>query len=335
MDKAGKLIEVASFPTLDFINTVKIINDNLAIYTDFGNSNFVGMFNPTTMENLGVIDMSKAKKIAENDRNFYINATYRKQDNKLFLYLVTDSFKTSQYYDATDIFVEVVNMNTKQWEKTITYKGANDPTARGGENSVIDENGNIYIFTQGTYGLDGSLGPQAPKYSRPQILKIPANGTDFDANYSFNPVNVLGQTNLLVQLMLGAIYDSNGIAYSCISAQSESPRIFELVGKFAQGIITEAEFFELRSSIFYSPTQRWVKLDLNAKTVTPIADIPLTAGFGYPVAYKYDGKFYMQYNTPSDKTSGFFEYTPSTGKATKVVSITNGGIATDLLKLEK
>ncbi|MFN3381319.1 MAG: hypothetical protein ACK41O_17805 [Runella zeae] len=333
--KDGKLTEVASIPLLDWLNNVQIINDNLGIYTIWGSEGKVVLFNPTTMENLGDIDMSKGKKFAANERNYYSTIIYRPQDNRLFLTLLTDNTKTSQYYDATDVYVEVVNMTTKQWEKTISFPNATYPITRGNEHPMIDENGNIYIFTQGSYGLDGQMGPRAAKYSRPQILKIPANSTDFDPSYSFNPVDVIGQQNLLVQLMLGAIYDANGIAYSCISAQSESARILELVTKYAQGKITEAEFLELRNSIFYSPNQRWVKLDLNAKTVTPITDIPLTAGFGYPNAYKYDGKFYFQYNTPDDKTTGYYEYTPSTGKATKAVSITNGGIASDFIKLSK
>ncbi len=334
VSKTGQLTEVASLPLLDFVNNIQIINDNLAVYTTWG-SKFVGLFNPTTMEKLGEIDMSKAKSIAANIRNYYAYVVYRKQDNRLFLALMTDSDKTSAYYDATDIYVEVVNLTTKQWEKTTTFTNATYPISRGNEAPIIDEDGNIYVFTQGSYGLDGQMGPNAAKYSRPQILKIPAGSTDFDPTYSFNPVDALGQQNLLVQLMLGAIYDANGIAYSCISAQSESARILELVQKYAQGKITETEFYELRNAIFYSPNQRWVKLDLKAKTVNVITDIPFTAGFGYPNAYKYDGKLYFQYNSVADKTSGYYEYTPSTGKATKVVSISNGGIVSELIKLSK
>lgn len=333
--KDGKLTEVASIPLINWLNNVQILSNELGVYSLWGNDRTVALFNPTTMEKLGEIDMTKGKKIDINERNFYTYMAYRKQDNRLFLTLLTDSDKTSAYYDATDIYVEVVNMSTKQWEKTITFKNATYPITRGNEHQIVDESGNIYIFTQGSYGLDGQMGPKAAKYSRPQILKIPANSTDFDASYSFNPVDVIGQQNLLVQLMLGAIYDSNGIAYSCISAQSESTRVLELVGKYAQGTITQAEFLELRNAIFYSPNQRWVKLDLNAKTVTPIADMPLTAGFGYPNAYKYDSKFYFQYNTPSDNTTGYYEYDPSTGKSKKAVVLGNGGIASDFIKLAK
>jgi hypothetical protein len=306
VDQDGRLVEVASIPLLNDLNFVRIIDDNLGLSTLWNSDRYVGLFNPSTMEPLGVIDMSKAKKIATNRRNYYSNIVYRKQDNWVFLALLTDSDKTSTYYDATDVYVEVVNLKTRQWEKTITYANASYPVSRDNENQIVDESGNIWIFTQVSYGLDGQMAPRAAQYARPQILKIPAHSTEFDASYSFNPVNAFGQQNLFVQLRLGSIYDANGIAYSCISAQPESPRILELVGKFGKGVITEAEFFELRNAIFYSENQRWVKLDLNARTVTSIEGIPFTAGFEYPNAYKYGDKFYFQYNTASNGTSVFF-----------------------------
>jgi hypothetical protein len=333
--KEGKLTEVGGFPLTSYLGNIKIINDNLGIYVEWGSTPQLGTFNPETMEKTGEIDMSKAFRNQDFERNYYRHVTYRAQDNRLFLGLITDSNKTSQFYDATDVYVEVVNLTTKQWEKTAIYKGAMEPETFGNDNPIVDESGNIYIFTQGSYGLDGQMGAGAPKSSRPQILKIPAGSTEFDANYAFNPVDAFGQSGLLVQLMMGGIYDSNGIAYVAISAASESPRILELVMKFAQGTITEDEYNELRNAVFYSQNQRWVKLDLNAKTSTVIADIPLTAAYAYPFSYKYDGKFYLQFNATSEKTSGFYEYDPATGKAQKVVNVSQGGLVNYLFKLDQ
>jgi len=335
VSKDGKLTEVGGFPLTSFLGNIKIINDNLGVYVQWGSTPQLGLFNPATMEKMGEIDMSKAFRNPDFERNYYRHVVYRPQDNRLFLALITDSNKTSQFYDATDIYVEVVNLTTKQWEKTAIYHGAMEPETFGSENSIVDESGNIYIFTQGSYGLDGKMGPTAPRSSRPQILKIPAGATEFDAGYSFNPVDTFGQGNLLVQLMMGGIYDSNGIAYVAISAASESPRILELVMKFAQGTITEDEYKELRNAVFYSQNQRWVKVNLVAKTVEAIADIPLTAAYSYPFTYKYDGKFYLQFNATSEKTSGFYEYDPATGKAQKAVNVSQGGLVNYLLKLDQ
>ncbi len=335
VSKEGKLVEVASFPLLNYLGGVTIINDELGVYTLWGGTPAVSLFNPKTMEKLGDIDMSKAKKIASNERNYYRQMAYRPQDNRLFLYLITDDDDTSQFYDATDVYVEVVNLTTKTWEKTAVFKGAMDPVSYGNNNPLVDEFGNIYIATQGSLGLDGQMGPGAAASSRPKILKIPAGSTEFDQSYAFNPVSVFGQTNLLVQLLLGGIYDSNGIAYVCISAQSESPRILELVQKFAMGTITEQEYLELRMAVFYSQNQRWAKVDLSAQTVSVINDIPLTAGYAYPVAYKAGGKFYLQFNFTDQQTSGFYEFDPVANKAQKVVSISKGGMAVNIVKLDQ
>lgn len=333
VSKEGKLIEVSSFPLLSFIGTVYIINDELGVYTTWGDTPTLSLFNPATMEKLQDIDMSNAKRNAGFERNYYRAITYRPQDNRLFLHLVTDSNETTQFYDDTKIYIEVVNLTTKAWEKTAIYDGAMDPISAGIDNSIVDENGNIFIVTQGSYGLDLQMGPASAVASRPKILKIPANSTDFDASYSFNPVDVFGLSNILVQLMLGGIYDSNGIAYVCISAAPESDRILELVQKFAMGIATDEEYFELRTAVFYSQNQRWVKVDLNAKTVAAIDDIPLTAGYAYPNAYKFDGKFYFEFNATSEGTSGFYEYDPATGKAQKAVSVAQGGLAVNFIRL--
>lgn len=83
----------------------------------------------------------------------------------------------------------------------------------------------------------------------------------------------------------------------------------------------------------YESFQRWVKLDFNAKTATIIPDIPLTAGFGYPNVFKYDSKFYFQYNDGTQ--TGYYEYNPTTGQASKAITVTAGGIAAEFIKLSK
>lgn len=330
----GAVEELASIPLLDYLQHVLIINDNLGVYST-GGDRTIFMFNPATMESLGQIDMSKATTFTANEENSYAQLIYRASDNRLFACLYTNSTKTGQFYDAQDVYVEVVNLATKQWEKTTKFEQATYPFSRGSNNSLVDESGNIFIICQGQTGLDGQLGPAAAKRSRPQILKIPAGTTEFDKNYSFNPVNAAGFPNLMFQLLVGGIYDANGIAYACISGQADSPRLLELIGKLATNTITSAEYGELQTLAFFGAFQRWAKLDLNAKTATFIQDMPVTAGYGYPVSYKYDGKFYFPIYNADQKQNGFYTYDPSTSKATPLNTLTAGGILTHLLKLTK
>lgn len=328
----GILKEVGSFPILGRSYYSKIINENLG-FVCLVSTQTVLLFNPTTMQQTGEIDLSKAKKVTGNDRQYYNSSAYRASDKKLFLFLNTDNSKTGVYYDDASIYAEVIDMNTQKWEKTITCPNAMYPISRGKENNVIDEAGNIYVTCQGSYGLDGKIGPRATQTSRPQIVKISASTNDFDLTYSFNPVEKLGYNSLMIHLLGGTTYDANGIGYACVSAAADSPRVLELITKMATGTITAQESGELQLLVFNGPFQRWVKLDFNAKTATIIPDIPLTAGFGYPNVFKYDSKFYFQYNDGTQ--TGYYEYNPTTGQASKAITVTAGGIAAEFIKLSK
>ncbi|QMW03294.1 hypothetical protein [Spirosoma foliorum] len=330
----GAVEEVASIPLVDFLSRVIIINDQLGVYSTGGNRALF-MFNPTTMESLGQIDMTSAQNFPDNETNIYAYLAYRPNDNRLFAALYTNSSKTGQFYDAQNVYVEVINLTTKKWEKTAIYEQATYPATRGSENSIVDESGNVFIITQGQYGLDGQLGPNAAKRSKPQILKIPAGSTDFDKTYSFNPVTAAGLPNLMFQLVLGGVYDANGVAYACISGQQDSARLLELISKLATNTITATEYQELSNLAFYDANQRWAKLDLNAKTATFIQDIPLTAGYAYPITCKYDGKIYMPVYNSSLKLNGIYSYDPSASKSTALNTVTAGGLITHFYKLAK
>lgn len=334
LKSTGAIVEVAAIPLIDFISAVKIISDDLGIYTTGGNR-AIFLFNPTTMENLGQIDMTAAQNFPANETNIYTHLAYRKSDNRLFATLFTNSSKTGQFYDSENVYVEVINLTTKKWEKTAMFPQATYPVSRGSENGLVDEQGNVYIVTQGQYGLDGQLGPNSAKRSKPQILKIPAGSTDFDLTYSFNPVTAIGMPNLLFQLVLGTIYDSNGIVYACISGQQDPPRLLELIAKLANQTITATEYSELSNLAFYGPNQRWVKLNMNTQTATLIADIPLTAGYAYPNTKVYDGKFYLPVYNPDLKLNGIYKYDPLTSKSEKINTVTAGGLVTDFVKFTK
>lgn len=330
----GIIEEVASFPLAGPSYFALVCNKDVGVVTQFNNLDLV-VFNPATMEQTGTIDMSKATNISPQNRRYtYYAGVHRPSDNRLFMFYWTDDPATGLYYDESKIYVEVINLATRQWEKTISYDGGMYAISRGKENPVIDEQGNIYITCQGSYGLDGAVGPYATKLSRPQIIKISAATNDFDPDYSFNPLNKLGYNGLMIQTLTGTIYDSNGIAYACVNATDESPQLLALIAKYAMtGQLTEDEQAQLFNLAFYSVSQRWVRLDLNTQTATVIDDIPATGSFMYPTSYKHNGKLYFQYYDGT--TSGFYSYDPATNKALKAVTVAKGGVASELNFLEE
>ncbi|WP_163416604.1 hypothetical protein [Flagellimonas sp. HSM57] len=335
-EESGQVIAAGTIPTTAQVSNIKILNDNMGVYTVFDTQKLF-VFNPLTMEFIQEIDLSQAITFTEEDdqRNSYFQIIYRPQDNKVFLPLITDIPSTGPFYDQTNVYVEVIDMNAMAWESTAELADATYPITRGMENSVVDEQGNIYITCQGSYSLDGQAGPTAAPRSRPQILKIPAGSTDFDPSYRFNPVDFLGFNFVVAQFVTGTTYGASGIAYAAISAKADDARVLELLQLVGAGTATEAEFNELRNLVINGANSRWAKLDLNAQTAMVIEDIPFTAGFGYPFGYKYDDKMYFQTFNQEAGINGYYEYDPATDTSFNIFNITAGGIATQLVKLQE
>ncbi|MEM9078594.1 MAG: hypothetical protein AAGC43_16255 [Bacteroidota bacterium] len=334
--ETNQITRAGAIPLAASLSQVLIINDNLGVYTIFDTPSLF-LFNPTTMQFIQEIPMPNAVQVdaLPNQTNAYFHIIHRQQDNRIFLPLTTNSPVSPQFYDAEDIYVEVVNLNTLAWEKTAVFNQATYPLTRGMENPMVDEEGNIYLLTQGQYSLDFQFGPTAPPRSRPQILKIPANSTDFDPDYAFNPVNFIGFQNSVAQLCTGSIYGADGIAYAVMTAEADVPRVNELLALLAMGTITDAEFNELAALVTNSPNMRWTRIDLNAQTAEVIPDIPFTAGFVYPFSYTSDGKFYFQVFNPDQAANGYYEYDPATNTSTNVFTVAAGGVATQLFILEE
>ncbi|MEM9681300.1 MAG: hypothetical protein AAF901_13335 [Bacteroidota bacterium] len=335
-NNTNRVVRAGAIPLSASLSQVLILNDNLGAYTIFDTPS-VFLFNPTTMQFIEEIPMPQAVQVEvfPNQSNSYFHIIYREQDNRLFLPLTTNSNATPPFYDALDIYVEVINLNTRTWEKTAVFPGATYPLTRGMENPIVDENGNIYLLTQGSYSLDGQLGPTANPGSRPQFIRIPSGSTDFDPDYAFNPVNFIGFQNLVAQLCTGSIYDQNGIAYAAMTAQPDNPRVLELLALLGAGTITDAEFNELANLITNSPNMKWTRIDLNAQTAEVISDIPFTAAFVYPFSYKYDDKLYFQVFNPDAGNNGYYEYDPATGAARSAYTVAAGGVATQFVKLQE
>ncbi|MFS4446818.1 hypothetical protein ACKWCA_09070 [Maribacter sp. 2307UL18-2] len=335
-NETSQVVAAGTIPTTAQVSNIKILNDDMAVYTVFDTQKLF-VFNPTTMEFIQEIDLSQAVSFTEGEdqRNSYFQIIYREQDNKVFLPLITDIPSTGPFYDTIGIYVEVINMDSMTWESTATYTDATYPITRGMENSVVDEQGNIYVTCQGQYSLDGQAGPTAAPSSRPQILKIPAGSTEFDSDYSFNPVDFLGLNFVVAQFVTGTTYGANGIAYAAISAKADDPRVLELLQLVGAGTATEAEFNELRNLVINGANSRWAKLDLNAQTATVIEDIPFTAGFGYPFGYQYDGKMYFQTFNQEEGINGYYEHDPTTNTSFNIFNVSAGGIATQLVKLQE
>ncbi|MEM6698525.1 MAG: hypothetical protein AAF599_09015, partial [Bacteroidota bacterium] len=135
------------------------------------------------------------------------------------------------------------------------------------------------------------------------------------------------------QIFTSMVYAGDGIAYGIGTAGQESQAVIDLVIKLGAGTITAAEFDQLRFLVFQDESQKVMRIDLNAKTVTIPDGAPFTAGFGFPFMYNYDGTVYSQMSSEGGTFNGFYSFDAATGMATPALNLTQGGIAVQLLEL--
>ncbi|MEM9340233.1 MAG: hypothetical protein AAGA66_15975 [Bacteroidota bacterium] len=309
-------------------SNVSFINDSVAVVGTFDTQDVI-FFNPITMELIKDVDMSGAKRIEENEINAFSSMSYNPVTGKVYAPLYTNDKLvggTPQFYDADKVYVEVIDATTMTREKTISHDNAQYLTSRGAAESVVDEEGNLYLIAQGQYGLDGQVGPTAAVASRPQLLKITTD-SEFDESFAYNPVNDIGLlANNFFQILSNVVYGANNKAYGiCTVVEDfENTELLQLIGKFGNGSITEEETDRLTQLILFTDNMGVIEIDLAAKTSKIVEGTEKTAGYWFPRMHNWNGKVYAQQSSLS--SNGFYEIDPATGAASLKVDIpiTNG-----------
>ncbi|MEM1359264.1 MAG: PKD domain-containing protein [Bacteroidota bacterium] len=330
-----ELIEVGRINTLEAQFRIVIINDELGFSSSFGDLNLIA-FNPTTMEKIQDIDLSvntPLPEVNENSRRGVNGMYYNDKTGKLIIAIHYDITLTPQFYDLEDAYIEVIDVATLTREEGSRHPQAFYVRMNGEDRVVTDEAGNLYLVSQGSYGLDGNVGPLAPARSKPQILKIDAATSKFDTTYAWNPIVAAGFGATFIQAFTAMVGTGTSKAYGLGNAAPDNPRLLQLLALFAQDMLDEDGFNELRALVFDSENGRLMELDLAAKTATAIMDSPLTAGFNYPYMYNYDGLIYHQ--VASDSYNGFYVTDPTNNATSPVFNLTAGGFATSMIQLSE
>ncbi|MEM6771178.1 MAG: PKD domain-containing protein [Bacteroidota bacterium] len=328
-----ELVEVGRINTLDAIFRIVIVDDNLGFASSFNNLDLIA-FNPTTMETIQTIDLSvdtPLPPVDENSNRGTNGLYYNAKTGKLIVALHWNASATPAFYDLQDAFIEVIDVASLTRDGSSRHPQATYVRMNAEDNVVTDEAGNLYIIAQGSYGLDGQVGPTAPARSKPQILKIDAATSQFDTTYAWNPIAAAGFGDALIQVFASMVGTGTTQAYGLGSATPTPPRLLQLLQLFATGMLDEDGFNELRQLVFESESGRLMELDLVAKTAIVVETTPLTAGFSYPYLYNYDGKIYSQVS--SQAFNGFYVTDPSDNSSEPVFNLTGGGFATSYLRL--
>lgn len=181
-----------------------------------------------------------------------------------FYPLIGDTWETPQTDTA---YVTVYSYPDLEYETTFKDTRTGPIGYYSGQPCVIeDENGNHYTFssTSSAAGFTQSTKPAG-------ILKINSGATSFDSNYFFD-------TEALGYKVLGGKYVGNGIV------------VARVISTTMDGIVPAWAAFQAGGTS--APACNIAIVDLNAKTITPVADVPNHGGQYLTPFLLEDGKVY-------------------------------------------
>ena len=278
------VMEENSFPSnIYFANETKA-------YISLKDKAKVVVFNPTTLEMTGEIDLLGTEYVIGTDNNPDPGAIIER-DGKLFIALQqNNSFASSE----NGAYVLVVDEPSLTIEKMISDTRL-DWVGRPGmqETFTLAENDDIYVYCLGSFGYISG--------QHHGFLRINNGETEFDPDYVFNmtDLSIDGIEGEFTSHVNQAYYDGGNMMY--VTAK-------------APALALDEDFFRERP--FYS-----LKLDLVNKTAEKL-DIPLTNFYSGDIT-KLDGQ--LIFSVSSEMAVGLYAYDPETGQTSATPEITVDG----------
>ena len=172
----------------------------------------------------------------------------------------------------------------------------------------FDEQGNLYLPTQGGFGLEED--PEIPVFAK--LTRISNETSNFD-DFEFIPQLSISSSTAETVINAGFLYVGNGIAYT--NVLMEDP--------------------ETSSDLVNKALMRWVRLDLISQTAQLIEGIPRNAGLTTGMAYNFNNKVQLPVYDPETGESAIYETDPSSTLGTRVFNVTAGGIIYGFYQVEE
>ncbi|MEM7110277.1 MAG: hypothetical protein AAF519_18770 [Bacteroidota bacterium] len=302
----GEFIEEGTIPLSGAASTVAVRDSLIGVCNDFANPDAITVFNPTTFEVTGSIDMS-AGSVPDGAQQESLRFMFRGDDMFIPIRNVNGSF-------FMDFVVHQANLATN------TFVG---DTRREGDGSIsiefqngsfgqrlTDAAGNLYIPDAGNIE-DGGIA---------HINKVPVGSNEIDPTYIFQPALTLNPQNFLGLIFRDFTFLEGGKAIARVN--SETPEAVLIILAASGGNPTPEQLAEIQSIIFEAETGVWCEIDVDAMTVIPIAGIPnfsLLQGAGGNV-FEYNGDAYIPaFNAEED---AYYQWNPTTGTVSKAFVVT-------------
>lgn len=273
----GQLKKVGALPVpgMSQATHLTFVNDTKA-YVGLTGLGKIFIFNPTTMEKTGEIDLNTYGDPNPEPSGMIV------RDNHLFVTL--GQWKAGTWFPKEKVVeVLIIDIQTDEVIKHIkeTKSEFSFPT-NPGDKILMDADKNIYIHCIGAYG-------EVPGFDG-GILRIKAGETDFDPDYiiKFNETVISGESGKISYLR-PANFEFNGKTYG-----------YAYIKEYSSNVVSPL-------NVAYIP----LEIDLNAKTFKRIKELPVTNGYSTALG-KYEDK--VIFGCTGKTTKGFYVHDPKTGK---------------------
>lgn len=299
VDNTGKISESGFLPNAQ--PSYLIVNDELGYYLDPERGLLkIQIFNPTSMQRTGEIDLSSLKK--EGIEYQVIGKhTLAAKEGKLYAGITYGTIAREGYGDDVVDYVEfaVINIASNTLEKTIKYDDLKSIGwgSSGNKMWTLGDDGALYFYAT-------DLGNA---FANSSIIRIRQGETDFDRNWIIRAKDYSEKSTFATALV------KNGKLYT----------------EFASEPLA-ADFSNLQQLIW-----DYYVIDMNTKERTKISGMPKAfyAWGSNNAITEIDGKIYFWVSNPTEKVEGYYELKDN-NTAQQVFNVTDGGMIWGFVKLQ-
>ena len=304
VNAGGEIIEEAFIPLSSPGIGISVRDSLTGVFEDPANPDIIRVFNPTTFEVTGSIDMSAGFVPGDVPQQY-----------AAFIFRGDDVFAPITGSDGTiftDMIVHQANLSTNTFVGDTRREGnGSGSITPSGSAQGLDAAGNLYLPDVGNLlGDDISA----------RLNKIPAGSSQIDPTYVFEPGVTLNPQNMLFPLFFGFRFLESGKAIALVNSEipQEVQDIITDAGGFAN--LTAEQFVQVQLIVVEAETGLWCEIEVDAMTVTPIDGIPVTKLFDRFSVFEYNGDAYLQVNAAAE--SALYRWNPTTGAVSKAFVMT-------------
>jgi hypothetical protein len=314
VDGNGDIVREGFLSTVDATSFQIAVRDaTTGVYHDRNTPDRITVFDPSDMSVSGTIDMSAGEVPVGMPQRYQ---TFYFRDNEVFAPVRAND---GSFYDS--LIVHVADVNTGSYLRTIAVgDAAGVPFNNYGQNDLA-EDGTLYIPDQGNVNTAFPAG----------LHRILPGADDFDPDYDFQPAVALNPGNFFLPVFRGFAYVGDGLGIALVATDTPQAAIDIVQQAGGAQNLSDDQVQQILNILFTAENGRWCRLDLEARTVTPIDGIPAQSVFATTTFMRDGDLVYVPVTT--ETVNALYSYNPDTGTAAEVFSVTGGGALTGVYNL--